>query len=456
MARTSPIHYIAPSAISITPNANNSANDLAVYVAKGAKIKVHSEGIAALKEMPNNTWQEWTMSGRNRRLNATYSDRPFTIYARLLKTGEKTGYLVFAAKVADGDKWKDKYAYVTRTGLATGTVNSNDNTYWWIKLGDVSAPENGQRAVTLDTGILGTDQYNTGWKLDPDDFPENPVRIVLEDRKQWSATPMVVYTGTTGTRTPDGTLDAAIATALGWTGTDPLTFTQGQDIIEPYHYQQLTRLRWLTARLLEDNNDVTDAALYTQLTSPTHGWEPENTLETSRVWRGGALWECLIDGTTQVPWFTNNHWQWISGGTFSLGFYTDGDDPTPIMGLAVRPANVDEMVVPYLLFGQEDVTNIVTSWLWERESDYEALDEAWGNSELVALSDLPSQYDPESADYDASLQRPKKSAWRKLHITTSDLPAGWDAGGGKVGFKCTATFNAGGEEAQIINRISIV
>ena len=92
MARTSPVHYIAPSAISITPNANNSSNDLAVYVAKGAKIKVHSNGISQLGfDLNTNTWQEWTMSGRNRRLNQNYSDRPFTIYARLRKTDKSKG-----------------------------------------------------------------------------------------------------------------------------------------------------------------------------------------------------------------------------------------------------------------------------------------------------------------------------------------------------------------------------
>ena len=78
--RTSPVHYIAPSSISITPNANGSANDLAVYVARSARIKVYSRGSLQTQDA---TYQQWKLSGRNRRL--AESDVPYTIYARLQK-----------------------------------------------------------------------------------------------------------------------------------------------------------------------------------------------------------------------------------------------------------------------------------------------------------------------------------------------------------------------------------
>jgi hypothetical protein len=94
-----------------------------------------------------------------------------------------------------------------------------------------------------------------------------------------------------------------------------------------------------------------------------------------------------------------------------------------------------------LLFGQEDISQMVTAWRWERESQYEALDEAWGNSARV------DDADPTSA---------LKSRTRKLHITNSDMPANWEANDGRVGFKCTAYFLMDGEEAEIMNRISIV
>ena len=168
MVRTSPCYYISPSAISISPNANGSASDLAVNIVKGAKIKVYSQGIPALG-WSDSVFQQWTLTGRNRRL--ADSTKPYTIYARLNKNNKSDGYLVFAPKEADGDNWLDKYAYVTMQGLATGTANKDTGDYWYIKLGEVSLPTDNVRTVTLDTGILGTDQFNTEWNLDPDDMP---------------------------------------------------------------------------------------------------------------------------------------------------------------------------------------------------------------------------------------------------------------------------------------------
>lgn len=168
MERTSPCHYIAPSAISVTPNVNGSASDLAVYVTKDAKILAYSMGIPALG-WNDSTYRQWTLAGRNRRLSD--SDKPYSIYARLSKNNSSDGYLIFAPKVADGDNWLDKYAYITIKGLATGTANQNNSNYWYVKLGEVSLPVDGKRTVTIDTGILGTDQFNSEWNLDPDDMP---------------------------------------------------------------------------------------------------------------------------------------------------------------------------------------------------------------------------------------------------------------------------------------------
>ena len=373
MPRTSPLYYIAPSAISITPNANGSQRDLAVYVARGAKVKVYDPRIAALGMGADSTFQEWTLSGRNRRLADTTGAIPYTIYARLAKTGDKTGYLVFAAQThPDGsEEWTDPYVLSPNTSATTAmndVAGADGNTkyswaaiptrqaeagrtdYWWVKLGTVSAPdENGQRTVDLDTGILGTDQYNSQWHLNPDDLPDKEVRYVLEDRGQWTATPKVVYTGPTGQRTPDGTLDSTVAAALGWTGEEPLAFTNGQEIDEPYHYRSLTRLRWLTQRLSADYDEYTDADLYAKLTGPTKGWEVENTLETSRVWRGGILWECLAENTAQVPRWACTEWQAIGGDQ------TIYCEVTSSAGSAFRGGNVDTILTMSVTYAQEEI-----------------------------------------------------------------------------------------------------
>lgn len=168
MARTSPCFYIAPTAISVSPNANGSASDIAVNVVRGAKIKVYSPGVPALG-YSDVSFQQWTLTGRNRRL--ADNTKPYSIYARLAKSNKEDGYLVFAPKVASGTEWLDKYAYVTVGGLAMGTANKNSEDYWYVKLGEVSLPTNNARTVTLDTGILGTDKFNTDWNIDPDQMP---------------------------------------------------------------------------------------------------------------------------------------------------------------------------------------------------------------------------------------------------------------------------------------------
>lgn len=175
MPRKSPVHYIAPSAVSIVPNANNTASDLAVYVARGTKVKVYSPGIKELG-MVNETYQEWTLTGRNRRLaDAT---KPYTLYARLSKTNKTDGYLVFAPMKdrnvgVEGEQpdWHDKYNYPTVEGMTDIDGALTDQNYWYIKLGEVGEPKDGQRTVDLDTGILTTDQYNMEWSTNPADMP---------------------------------------------------------------------------------------------------------------------------------------------------------------------------------------------------------------------------------------------------------------------------------------------
>lgn len=173
--RTSRVHYILPSALSIIPNCNGTSSDLAVHIVRGAKIKVYSPKIEALG-YENNSFQEWTTAGRNRSL---FNDAaPYTIYARLPKSDKSGGYLVFAAQQQEegSEEWKDKYPYVTTEGLATDTMGADTGDYWWIKLGRVTLPEEGLRTVELDTGVLGTEQYNTDWDINPE---VAPLRVVI-------------------------------------------------------------------------------------------------------------------------------------------------------------------------------------------------------------------------------------------------------------------------------------
>lgn len=196
MPRSSKVHYIAPSAISILPNANGTSSDLAVYVARGTKIKVYSP--AAGIDMEDTTYQEWSLRGRNRHL--AEGSKPYTIYARLSKTMKEDGYLVFAPqkKNAVSGKWGDKYSCITTDGLSQITRNDGtkarvaDPDYWYIRLGEVSLPDgNDKRTVDLDTGIVGTDQYNMDWALNPDN-PELHVELDCKiDSKDAGQSPIV-------------------------------------------------------------------------------------------------------------------------------------------------------------------------------------------------------------------------------------------------------------------------
>ena len=167
MSRKSNVYYIDPTSISITPNANGLVNDLAVYIAQNAQIKVLAPNVGIGYSL--SAFRQWTFRGRNRRL--ADSTLPYTIYARLRKDNIYDGYLVFAPKRKHGEEWTDKYAYVERTGLVYPAGSTVSNDYWYIRLGDVTLPVDGKRAVTLDTGILGTDQYNMEWQEKADALP---------------------------------------------------------------------------------------------------------------------------------------------------------------------------------------------------------------------------------------------------------------------------------------------
>lgn len=186
--RTSPIYYISPRHISLTPNCNGSDNDIAVDIQQGAKLKVYAPGVERLGMNPNtNTFREWTLEGRNRTLKG--GDGPYTIYARLPKSDfyitPGNAYLVFAAQRQYGSgneyglagQWFDRYSYVTDGGLAPQYDERgfpkvvDDPNFWWVKLGTVSPVTNGMRTIDLDTGILGTEQWNAEWQQKPDELP---------------------------------------------------------------------------------------------------------------------------------------------------------------------------------------------------------------------------------------------------------------------------------------------
>ena len=114
----------------------------------------------------------------------------------------------------------------------------------------------------------------------------------------------------------------------------------------------------------------------------------------------------------------------------TMGFFTDGEDPSPILLIAGRPGYINETVVPYLLLGQEDYSDHAIRWQWKRNSRRPDFDNVWNQSE--------------------------KAGARTLNLTDADLPSGWWFDGGRVAFTCTVYFMSGGEEKKIYNTITIL
>lgn len=476
--------------------------------------------------MANATFQEWSLSGRNRRL--ADSTKPYTIYARLPKADKSNGYLVFAAKngsAASG--WTDKYNYVTPTGISNIAGAANSDVNWYIRMGDVSLPESGLRTVDLDTGILGTDQYNNEWSIgtallpqrvdlscqvagktlgatpyifwgetltlsarliegwntdvstrvrrwsierntgnatadaawnaidrsglggfgttgiinlahlhDNDDFAGCPAtvftvtawgeadgqeselteidtasvtvlaesaaaqanaRIQTADRGAWSSSPTAVYMGSAGTYTPDGTLPE------GSPYSRAVTVVDGQSVSDPYHFRTISYVTWLQYRLNNTYSGMTDRELMQQILTLLQG---NVDLEVSRVWRGGKMWECLVDGTTQQPRLGSQHWQVVSGDTTFYGAIYTGN------GRTFRNGNIDTILTMRMWWGEEEVTDMVLAdhgydITWQRFTGYDPVTE---------------EYTQQSEDLSWI---PTSAGQNKIHLQRGDMGSGW-------------------------------
>lgn len=389
MARTSIVHYISPSALSISPNANGSANDLAVFVADGTKIKVYSPQLSDLIPV-NGDYKEWDFTGRNRRLND--SNVPYTIYARLTKNDNAKGYLVFAPKRYIDGEWRDKYNYIiaTDSGLSTQGYSTDDGTCWYIRLGDVSLPVEGLRTVAFDTGILGTEQYNVEMDYEISHTYKYQGDNVRVDRGLWHTPPE--------------------------TKTDEYG-TYG----EPYHCNSLTVGLWRHYRLDSQFAGLTDEELLAMLDR----WKVDR--ETSRVWNYGVLWECLVDGTTDEPKWDCSDWFMVAGNdNLSIEFVSS-------RGYSFRRGYVDTVITPHLFYGSTDITDEIDAeyWTWTRasESGKTVADEAWDAVHTGLYTGV-----------------------KTLRLTNNDMPASWSSAN-KAIFTCTVSFRDGSDTRIVDNQI---
>lgn len=209
-----------------------------------------------------------------------------------------------------------------------------------------------------------------------------PSRVVKEDRGEWTATPTTRYTGIDGS----------------YQGTD---YVQGQTISEPYHFESFSRNMWLTYRLSPTHASMSDADLLAKMRKEWHV-----DLETSRVWRYGALWECLVEGTLQAPEIGCSDWTLIQQPAIQLLITaTKRMLRTSDFDTAAKVATTLGF---QLLFGGYDMTGdiLTNEAVWTRQSKGARTDQAladadaawnqqhrYGNLTLaVTRDDLPSNF----------------------------------------------------------------
>lgn len=504
--RSTPLYYISPSSIGITPNANGQQNDLAVFMS-GAKIRVYCPAIAALG-YEDNSFQEWILGGRNRRLNTnggTYT-RPYTIFARLRKIDKTRGYLVFAKQTRINGEVYETHPYVSADGivpgrLADGTVLSDDPDYWYVRMGEVSAVENGERTVTLDTGILGTDEYNTQWEVIEADMP---LHVDIANSKQ-SGVPSMSW---------GDTLDLACSLVKGWdknvsdrvdhwsierssgdedadsawnaddhgtfAATGEITLAHilhGQDDFNPGRASVFTVKAWG----LPDNPEETSVPVVLATGSvtalseevpvlhyvdcgpwvdgsavatpaPGHGiyFAEEKNTETNRwethdVWHRGFKWRCLqhqpvTENGTQVynePKWHSSHWLPIEGDGSLTMEFTSSN------GYLFRVGGVQTAIAVHIFFGGIEITdeNDVAVKGWKRCS------EANWNDGVPAYTDADLNWNARHNTTDTFGYDPKT-----LQLTSADMPDDWSTRN-KAIFVCEAEINDGQQTIIVENQI---
>lgn len=258
-----------------------------------------------------------------------------------------------------------------------------------------------------------------------------PSLVVKEDRGEWTQTPTATYTGTGGTYTHDGTLsDASLAAEVAegtlseadaarlrvvrtWEG----TYTEGQAIGEPYHFEGFSRNMWLTHRLSPSYRSLSDLEVWLKMAKE---WRVDK--ETSRAWRYGALWECLVEGTAQAPELGCSDWTLIQQPAIVLQITATKRLLRP---RDFEPAGRVGTTLGFVLqFGGYDMTaDIVRSEaVWTRQS--------------VGADD-----DQALAAADTAWNQQHRYGDLTLGITKNDLPANW-ATAGEVQFTLTVTRNS--------------
>lgn len=174
--------------------------------------------------------------------------------------------------------------------------------------------------------------------------------------------------------------------------------------------------------MIEKEKHIGEAKMTEQPKKPFTFTIKDNAITAGKIASGAVSWDKLSDDLKakidiMVP-------------TITLGFYTDEEDPAPLLAISIRPENINQTIVPYLMMAQQDISSSVIEWKWERDSGNPAMDEAWNS-------------------------QPK--AWnRRITLTGEDFPTGWTDEGSKLSFRCAASFHYDEGIQVLMNVVTIV
>ena len=154
-----------------------------------------------------------------------------------------------------------------------------------------------------------------------------------------------------------------------------------------------------------------DGVINTERAAYYVGWDPEKTyyfrhlnpepffnityIETSYVWYKKKLWMCRVTGTKQEPALGCTDWLVVQGNeTFGLRFYKTSTGAPYGEYIITRRTNIRVDITPCVFWGEENISDIVTSWQWKRYLQNGEEDIAWGEqhkerSVVLETADMP-------------------------------------------------------------------
>ena len=143
-------YYIAPYALSFSENALGDSEKVSVSLQQGTKILVYTGtpiGFAA-----DGSYDRWLLYAYSTAFSPAYAAQQLYIYARLTKVG-RTALVIYSPNLYDIHG-----RILNEQGELVDDAASEDADYYYIRIGQVSAPSEGSRVLSYDSGILGTDR----------------------------------------------------------------------------------------------------------------------------------------------------------------------------------------------------------------------------------------------------------------------------------------------------------